>query len=129
METATEPSSGQHLESCVQGLRASVEAVRMDLRRPFRVERRAATRWAIPGNATMLTLGTVLGTVVDASELEGGPWWVAGVSEKALPRGTRVSVGFSEPSCRPATGLVERCNLRQDGRFRLAVRFDGITFA
>ena len=66
-----------------------------------------------------------LGTLAELVRLEGSPWWLSGIAGAAVPVGTRVSVGFSAPDGRPATGTVERCEERGAGRHHLAVRFDG----
>lgn len=95
------------------------------LRDPPRLDRRRAPRWAVEGTATLLGLGTGLGTLAELVRLEGSPWWLSGIAGAAVPVGTRVSVGFSAPDGRPATGTVERCEERGAGRHHLAVRFDG----
>jgi hypothetical protein len=95
------------------------------LRDPPRLDRRRAPRWAVEGTATLLGLGTELGMLAELVRLEGSPWWLSGLANAAVPAGTRVSVGFSAPDGRPATGTVERCEERGTGRFHLAVRFDG----
>lgn len=92
----------------------------------FRVNRRSSDRWALRGTATLLSLGADLGLVVELDRLAGAPWWLAGSSITPLTVGTRVSVGFSDPCCRPGTAVVVRCE-RSSGRapYRIAVRFDG----
>jgi len=112
-----------------ESLRAAIRPARSPLSHGFRVDRRTEPRWRLEGTATLLTLGTVLGTMVELHGLEGAPWWISGVSEKPLPVGARVSIGFSDPSCRPGCGVIERCNPCCDGGFRFAVRFVEATFS
>jgi hypothetical protein len=88
----------------------------------FKVERRQNPRWKVPGTASLLGLGNSLGTLVELDELDGAPWWIGGNADAPLPAGTRVSVGFSDPSARPAEGLVMRCE-RKGSSYRIAVKF------
>ena len=98
------------------------------LRSEFRLDRRTSPRWRIPGNATILSLGHELGLVVELHGLDGSPWWLAGDSITPVAENMRVSVGFSDPNGRPATGIVMRCDNFGEGRFRIAIRFDGAHF-
>jgi hypothetical protein len=102
---------------------------RAQLRARFRCDRRESPRWVVPGHATILALGGGLGNVIELSRLDGAPWWLAGDATEQIASGTRVSVGFSEPDGRPATGIVERCEGFGQGRFRIAIRFDGAPVA
>jgi hypothetical protein len=95
----------------------------------FRCNRRQSPRWTVPGHATILALGTELGNLIELTRLDGSPWWLAGDASESMPAGTRVSVGFSEPDGRPACGFVERCEGFGEGRFRIAIRFDGALVA
>jgi hypothetical protein len=95
------------------------------LRQRFRCDRREQPRWPVVGSATILTLGAELGTVVELRRLDGAPWWLGGDSSTPIAPGTKVSVGFSHPDGRPARGVVARCEGFGEGRFRIAVRFDG----
>jgi hypothetical protein len=95
----------------------------------FRCNRRQSPRWTVPGHATILALGTELGNLIELARLDGSPWWLAGDASESMPAGTRVSVGFSEPDGRPAYGFVERCEGFGEGRFRIAIRFDGALVA
>jgi hypothetical protein len=95
------------------------------LRQRFRCDRRENSRWIVAGTATILTLGAELGTVVELERLDGSPWWLAGDSSVAVAPGTKVSIGFSHPDGRPARGFVARCEGFGEGRFRIAVRFEG----
>ncbi len=88
----------------------------------FKVDRRQNPRWKVPGTASLLGLGNSLGTLVELDELDGAPWWIGGNADAPLPAGTRVSVGFSDPSARPAEGLVMRCE-RKGSCYRIAVKF------
>lgn len=99
------------------------------LRPDFRVDRRRAPRWRVPGTATLLTLGVDLGFLVELDRLDCAPWWLAGDSITPMTVGTRVSVGFSCPSCRPNAALVMRCERQKNGRYRIALRFDGVLIA
>lgn len=90
----------------------------------FKVDRREVERWPVAGHAAVLGLGTALGTLVELDSLEGAPWWISGFAETPLARGMRVSVGFSDPSARPAEGIVMRCDAK-GSRYRIAIRFDG----
>lgn len=97
----------------------------------FRVDRRSAARWPVAGTATLLALGSGLGVVVEIDSLEGSPWWLSGFTSTPIEPGTRVSVGFSDPHGRPASGVVERCRATpraqsggaDGGRFQVAIRF------
>lgn len=102
---------------------------REGLQSKFRCDRRQTARWVVPGRATILALGTELGNVSELTRLDGSPWWLAGDARESIAPGTRVSVGFSEPEGRPACGFVERCEGFGDGRFRVAIRFDGASVA
>lgn len=95
----------------------------------FRCDRRQSARWVVPGHATILSLGAELGNLIELTRLDGAPWWLAGDARESIAPGTRVSVGFSEPEGRPACGFVERCEGFGDGRFRVAIRFDGASVA
>lgn len=95
------------------------------LRPDFRVERRRNPRWPVRGMATVLPLGVDLGVVVELDRLDGAPWWIGGDAVTPLRVGARVSVGFSAPEGRPATGEIMRCEPKADGRYRIAIRFDG----
>ncbi|MDI9404042.1 MAG: hypothetical protein QM516_09240, partial [Limnohabitans sp.] len=64
----------------------------------------------------------------ELTRLDGSPWWLGGDSTTSIAPGTRVSVGFSDPNGRPATATVERCEGMGQGRWRIAVRFDGGAF-
>ncbi|MFM7260528.1 MAG: hypothetical protein ACKO3W_07980 [bacterium] len=94
------------------------------LRQRFRCDRRESPRWPVLGNATILTLGAELGTVVELTRLDGSPWWLGGDATTPLAVGTKVSVGFSHPGGRPARGVIARCEGFGEGRFRMAVRFE-----
>ena len=116
----------------VSRLFMDVEAVRdyrwpqRDRLRPdFRIDRRSNPRWPVRGNASVLPLGADLGVVVELDRLDGSPWWIGGDATTPLRVGARVSVGFSAPDGRPATGSVMRCEPKSDERFRIAIRFDG----
>lgn len=98
---------------------------REQLRPDFRLERRRAMRWRLAGTATLLTLGVDLGFLVELDRLDCAPWWLAGESITPLTVGTRVSVGFSNPSCRPNPAVVMRCERLKCGRYRIAMRFEG----
>ena len=89
----------------------------------FKVERRQNPRWSVPGQASVLALGSGLGRLVELDELDGSPWWIGGRADEALEPGTRVTIGFSDPSARSAQGTVMRCG-RQGARFRIAIKFD-----
>lgn len=89
----------------------------------FKVERRQQPRWKVPGTASLLALGAGLGTLVELDALDGAPWWIGGTSDEPIKPETRVSVGFSDPSSRPAQGVVMRCE-RKGSRYRIAVKFD-----
>ncbi|MEY5031919.1 MAG: hypothetical protein RL354_950 [Planctomycetota bacterium] len=80
----------------------------------------------VRGTATMLALGVDLGVLVELDALECAPWWLAGSSSTPITVGTRVTIGFSHPDCRPSTAVVERCERRigTEG-YHIAVRFDG----
>jgi|GEM_PF-1256279 len=91
----------------------------------FRLERRRSQRWRLFGTATLLGLGPSLGTLLELTDLDCAPWWLAGESDSCVVVGTRVSVGFSNPACRPDTATAMRCERTRDGRFRIALRFDG----
>ncbi|MBI1304057.1 MAG: hypothetical protein GC172_09755 [Phycisphaera sp.] len=94
------------------------------LAQDFRVERRTTPRWPVAGSATLLGLGAGLGAVVELDGLVGAPWWLSGTAREKLAVGTKVSIGFSDPDARPASGTVVRA-VRQDGdAWRIAVRFD-----
>lgn len=95
------------------------------LRPDFRLERRRAPRWRVSGTATLLTLGVDLGFLVELDRLDCAPWWLAGESITPLTVGTRVSVGFSNPQCRPNPAVVMRCERLKCGRYRIALRFEG----
>lgn len=96
------------------------------LRPDFRIDRRGGCRWAVRGTATMLALGVDLGVLVELDALECAPWWLAGSSITPITVGTRVTIGFSHPHCRPSTAIVERCERRPGAEgYRIAVRFDG----
>jgi hypothetical protein len=74
----------------------------------------------------MLALGVDLGVLVELDALECAPWWLAGSSITPITVGTRVTIGFSHPHCRPSTAIVERCERRPGAEgYRIAVRFDG----
>lgn len=94
------------------------------LRADFRVERRRNPRWKVAGHATLLGLGPALGLMVELDELDGSPWWIGGSAISAVPEGTKVSVGFSDPNGRPAQGVVMRCEKKRDDRYRIAIRFE-----
>jgi len=94
------------------------------LAQDFRVDRRARSRWPVAGGATLLGLGAALGAVVELDELVGAPWWLSGTARTPLAAGTRVSIGFSDPEARTATGTVLRCVPTQGDAWRIAVRFD-----
>lgn len=68
-------------------------------------------------------LGSGLGTLLELDQLDGSPWWIGGSSDLPAAVGTRVSVGFSDPSARPSQGVVMRCERKGD-RYRIAVNFD-----
>lgn len=95
------------------------------LRPDFRIDRRSTPRWRLHGTATLLTLGVDLGIVVELKDLDCAPWWLAGESEIPLAVGMRVSVGFSNPTCRPNLAVVMRCERARSGKYRIAVRFEG----
>lgn len=95
------------------------------LRPDFRIDRRRAPRWRLHGTATLLTLGVDLGVLVELEDLDCAPWWLAGESEIPLTVGMRVSVGFSNPTCRPNVAIVMRCERARSGKYRIALRFDG----
>lgn len=95
------------------------------LRPDFRVDRRRNPRWQVRGRATILTLGVDLGVVVELDRLDGAPWWIGGDASTPVKVGSRVSVGFSAPEGRPATGEVMRCEPKGAGWYRVAIRFDG----
>jgi len=94
------------------------------LRQRFRCDRRETPRWSVAGSATILTLGTELGTVVELTRLDGAPWWLGGDAVVPIAPGTKVSIGFSHPDGRPARGVVVRCEGFGEGRYRIAVRFE-----
>jgi hypothetical protein len=94
----------------------------------FKVERRQQPRWQVPGTASMLALGSGLGAMLELDQLDGSPWWIGGSADEPMNPGTRVSVGFSDPSARPAQGVVMRCE-RKGARYRIAVKFDGAAVA
>jgi len=94
------------------------------LAQDFRVDRRHGARWPVAGSATLLGLGAALGLVVELDELTGAPWWISGTTREAVPVGTKVSIGFSDPGARPASGTVVRAVRRDDDAWRVAVRFD-----
>lgn len=94
------------------------------LARDFRVDRRSEARWPVKGSATLLGLGAALGAMVELDELAGAPWWLSGMARGAMPAGTKVSIGFSEPDARPASGTVVRAVPVRDGVWSIAVRFD-----
>ena len=89
----------------------------------FRIERRRNPRWQVPGTASLLMLGSNLGTLVELDQLDGSPWWIGGSADVPATVGTRVSVGFSDPTARPSQGVVMRCEPKGT-RYRIAVRFD-----
>jgi len=95
------------------------------LQQPFRIERRRGDRWPLHGVATLLSLGVDLGILVELDTLGCSPWWLAGRSITPIAVGTRVSVGFSDQRCRPGIAHVQRCERASDGRYRIALRFDG----
>lgn len=95
------------------------------LRADFRMDRRRAPRWWVRGTATLLSLGADMGILIELDRLDGSPWWIAGDSITPITVGTRVSVGFSDPSGRPAIAMVMRCERQGGGRYRVALRFDG----
>ena len=90
----------------------------------FKVERRSAPRWPVPGHASVLGLGSGLGTLVELDGLDGSPWWIGGNADAPMKPGTRVTVGFSNPSARSSQGTVMRCEAK-GSRFRIAIKFDG----
>lgn len=94
----------------------------------FKVERRQQPRWSVPGTASLLALGSGLGAVLELDHLDGSPWWIGGDGDTPIQTGTRVCVGFSDPSSRPAQGLVMRCE-RKGSRYRVAVKFDSSAVA
>jgi hypothetical protein len=76
--------------------------------------------------ATILALGVDLGVVVELTALECAPWWLVGRSMTPITVGTRVTIGFSDPRCRPGSAVVERCERCVDlDEYRIALRFDG----
>jgi len=89
----------------------------------FKVDRRNAPRWPVAGHASVLGLGSGLGSLVELDELDGAPWWIGGSADAAIKPGTRVTVGFSDPSARSAQGFVMRCEPKGQ-RFRIAIKFD-----
>jgi len=91
----------------------------------FRLDRRRAPRWRLFGTATLLGLGPNLGMLLELTKLDCSPWWLAGESESCIVVGTKVSVGFSNPACRPNTATVMRCECTRVGNYRIALRFDG----
>lgn len=91
----------------------------------FRLDRRRAPRWRLFGTATLLGLGPNLGMLLELTKLDCSPWWLAGESESCIVVGTKVSVGFSNPACRPNTATVMRCECTRVGNYRIAMRFDG----
>jgi hypothetical protein len=101
---------------------------RSNLRSAFKLDRRASERWSVEGTASVLTLGHDLGVVIELHNLDGAAWWLAGFSSAPLAVGSRVSVGFSDPSARPATATVARCEGFGEAQFRLALQFDGVSF-
>lgn len=92
----------------------------------FRLNRRCTERWLLWGGATLLGLGVDLGQLIELEELDCAPWWIAGDSRRPVRVGTRVSIGFSHPHCRPARAVVMRCQRSSIERYRVALRFDGI---
>ena len=97
---------------------------RSALREAFLLNRRRSDRWSVPGTASLLTLGESLGLLTDLHTLSGSPWWLAGYSATAVPAGMRVSIGFSDPAGRSASGTVMRCEGFGERQFRIALRFD-----
>jgi hypothetical protein len=91
----------------------------------FRLDRRRAPRWRIHGTTTLLGLGVDLGKLLELSNLDCSPWWLAGDSSARTEVGMRVSVGFSNPMCRPNAGTIMRCERTHAGLYRIALRFDG----
>ncbi len=91
----------------------------------FRLNRRRSERWSLRGTATLLSLGADLGVLIELDRLDCAPWWLAGDSITPITVGARVSIGFSDPACRPAIAVVRRCERTPAGRYRVAVRFDG----
>jgi hypothetical protein len=91
----------------------------------FRLDRRRSPRWRIHGTTTLLGLGVDLGKLLELSNLDCSPWWLAGDSQTRAEVGMRVSVGFSNPMCRPNAATVMRCERTASGRYRIALRFDG----
>jgi hypothetical protein len=65
--------------------------------------------------------------LVELDRLDCSPWWLAGDAITPITVGTRVSVGFSNPACRPGTAIVMRCERVREDAFRVALRFDGST--
>lgn len=63
----------------------------------FKIDRRKSPRWPVAGHASVLGLGSGLGSLVELDELDGAPWWIGGSADAALTPGTRVTVGFSDP--------------------------------
>lgn len=98
---------------------------REHLQPTFRLERRRTERWRLHGTATMLSLGVDMGMLIELDHLDCAPWWLAGESITPITVGMRVSIGFSNPACRPNTAVVMRCERLRSGRYRVAVRFDG----
>ncbi len=98
---------------------------RDELRSPFRIDRRETARWSVLGSASLLTLGHDLGRLIELHDLDGAAWWLAGVSDAPIAVGSRVSVGFSDPSARSSSATVMRCDAIRHERFRIAVQFDG----
>jgi hypothetical protein len=94
------------------------------LTQDFRVNRRGRSRWPVAGGATLLGLGADLGKVVELDDLVGAPWWLSGTAHEAISAGTKVSIGFSDPAARPASGMVVRAVRQGDDAWRIAVRFD-----
>jgi len=91
----------------------------------FRLDRRRAPRWRVYGTTTLLALGADLGKLLELSNLDCAPWWLAGDSQTRATVGMRVSVGFSNPMCRPNAATIMRCERTPTGVYRIAMRFDG----
>jgi hypothetical protein len=113
------------VESATRGPLGLWWPARERLRPNFRLNRRCTDRWDLEGEATILALGVDLGVIAELRHLDCAPWWIAGDSERPVAVGSRVCVGFSAVECRPATAEVRRCERRQGGEYRIALRFDG----
>ena len=99
------------------------DVIEQDPPAPLPFERRMIDRWPMQGKASAICVaGETFGEIFDLRMLDFSPGGMGAMSDRPLPPGMIITVGFQEPGQPARRGTVTRCQPWGDG-YRIGIVF------